>query len=183
MPTTLLTVFWVGAVLLVAYASSSTWFIGAPPGDENIGSCTLQADSFVFAPLVAVLGNERGLRPSVCAGPGLVLVCAGPGLHAHGFVTTEIEKACSACLGKRALPLGEKGPPKAPIPPALPRNGPRGCDIPFCDKALPLGRRWSWSAWEGGLCPCFGLLFHFCIIAKSIRRARSSIAPESTRIT
>jgi hypothetical protein len=39
------------------------------------------------------------------------------------------------------------------VTPALPRNGPRGCDIPFCDKALPLGRRWSRSAWERGLCP------------------------------
>jgi hypothetical protein len=118
---------------------------------------------------------ESALCPSVRAGPGL----AGPGLPwPTGFVTADCEKACSACLpGTEGSAPGKKGPPKAPISPVLPRNGPRGCDIPFCDKArhlvalvpvclgkraLPLGLCWSWSAWEselalpareGGLCP------------------------------
>ena len=102
---------------------------------------------------------ESALCPSVRAGPGL----AGPGLPwPTGFVTADCEKACSACLpGTEGSAPGKKGPPKAPISPVLPRNGPRGCDIPFCDKCaatrsvlvpvclgkrgLPLGLCWSWS--------------------------------------
>ena len=98
---------------------------------------------------------ERGLCPSVRA----VQVWPVTGLPcAHGFVTTDCEKARSARLpGKERSAPARRARRRPPSHPHCPETGPIQCDIPFHNR-----KRRPCLMSQFVSCPCFGLPFHFC---------------------